>query len=224
MSEELSQVCPLCGVDRFLYYHHDNRRQYLQCVQCDLVFVSQRYLLSPGEEKAHYDTHENNPDDHRYRQFLNRLVVPLKEKLQPGARGLDFGSGPGPTLSVMLEELGFRMNIYDVFYANKPSVLRGEYNFITSTETVEHLHHPGQELERLWSILKPEGYLAIMTQLIQDKAAFSRWRYIRDPTHVCFFSRTTFLWLAERWQAAVEFADNDVILLQKPKLLPEVGR
>lgn len=224
MSTEFSQACPLCGENSVRYYHHDSHRPYLLCSQCDLVFVPRQYLLSKADEKAHYDTHENNPDDHRYRQFLSRLLIPLKGKLQPDARGLDFGSGPGPTLSVMLEELGFRMNIYDAFYANEPSVLRHEYDFITMTETVEHLHQPGQELERLWFILKPEGYLAIMTQLIQDKAAFSRWRYIRDPTHVCFFSRTTFMWLARHWQAVVEFANSDVILLQKPKPLPEDGR
>jgi ribosomal protein S27AE len=216
VSTEFSQACPLCGDNSVLYYHHDNHRQYLQCGQCDLVFVPRQYLLSKADEKAHYDTHENNPDDYRYRQFLNRLLLPLKEKLQPGARGLDFGCGPGPTLSVMLEELGFLMNVYDVFYANEPSVLRRKYDFITTTETVEHLHNPGQELRRLWSILKPGGHLGVMTQLIQDKAVFPGWRYIRDPTHVCFFSRTTFVWLARHWQATVEFTGNDVILLRKP--------
>jgi hypothetical protein len=216
VSPEISQPCPLCSNDIVSQYHYDDRRQYLQCGQCELVFVPRRYLLSKADEKAHYDTHENNPDDPRYRQFLHRLLLPLTEKLQPGAQGLDFGSGPGPTLSVMLEELGFRTNVYDLFYANEPSVLQSQYDFITATETVEHLHNPGYELQRLWSILKRGGYLAIMTQLVRDEAAFANWRYIRDPTHVCFFSRITLIWLANHWQAALEFAGDDVILLHKP--------
>ena len=29
--------------------------------------------------------------------------------------------------------------------------------------------------------------------------------YIQDPTHVCFWSKTTFQWLADKWQASVSF-------------------
>jgi len=45
--------------------------------------------------------------DPRYRRFLARLAEPLIAHLPKGARGLDFGCGPGPTLSLMLREAGF---------------------------------------------------------------------------------------------------------------------
>ena len=33
------------------------------------------------------------------------------------ARGLDFGCGPGPALTLLMEEAGFaKMNLYDPFY------------------------------------------------------------------------------------------------------------
>jgi 2-polyprenyl-3-methyl-5-hydroxy-6-metoxy-1,4-benzoquinol methylase len=180
------------------------------------VFVPEQYFLSANDEKAFYDTHENNPDDPGYRRFLERLVSPLKRKLHPGSRGLDFGSGPGPTLSVMLEELGFPVNNYDIYYANDPAVLQEHYDFIVSTETIEHLHHPGSELQRLWSLLKPGGHFAVMTQFVQDKNHFANWRYKRDPTHVSFFSKQAFQWLAQHWQAPIEFAGNGVVLMTKP--------
>ena len=54
----------------------------------------------------------------RYREFLSRLEHPPNvPKLPAAAEGLDFGSGPGPTLSVMLEEQGYRMSLYDPFFA-----------------------------------------------------------------------------------------------------------
>ena len=177
--------------------------------------MPERQFISEADEKAHYDTHQNNPQDADYRKFLNRLLAPLKDKLAPGACGLDFGAGPGPTLSIMLEELGFPMNIYDIFYANDPSVLQQQYDFITISETVEHLHNPGKELQRLWTLLKPGGLLGIMTQLITDETLFPNWYYKRDPTHVCFYSRPTFHWLAKQWQASLEFAAKDVILIHK---------
>lgn len=209
------QPCPLCGDTNNYLYHRDEHRPYLQCSTCQLVFVPKSHLNSAVEEKAHYDTHQNSPDDAGYRKFLNRLLAPLSQKLTAGACGLDFGAGPGPTLSVMLEELGFPMNIYDPFYANNPGVLQQQYDFITCTETAEHLYYPGNEFNRLWSLLKTGGYLAIMTRLITPNTVFSGWYYTRDPTHVCFYSRATFQWLAEQWRASIAFADNDVILICK---------
>jgi 2-polyprenyl-3-methyl-5-hydroxy-6-metoxy-1,4-benzoquinol methylase len=117
----------------------------------------------------------------------------------------------------MFAEAGHSMAIYDPFYADNPAVLAGCYDFITASEVVEHLRQPGEELERLFGLLKPGGILGIMTKLVLDRTAFSRWHYKRDPTHVCFFSRSTFAWLARCWQAEMELVDQDVILLSKSK-------
>lgn len=191
-------------------------RDYVRCQQCALVFVPAAQFISPEQEKAQYDLHQNHPDDQSYRQFLSRLFIPLKNRLKSGAQGLDFGSGPGPTLSLMFEEHGYHMNIYDPFYADDARVFQQQYDFITATETVEHLHHPKSELDRLWELLKPGGHLGIMTKLVIDRDAFANWHYKNDPTHVCFFSNETFQWLAKIWKAKLEFIGNDVILLEKP--------
>jgi len=179
--------------------------------------VPSAQFISPEQEKSEYDLHQNHPDDQGYRRFLSRLFIPLKEKIRPGARGLDFGSGPGPTLSLMFEECGHSMHIYDYFYANDISVLQQTYDFITASETVEHLHNPRSELDRLWTILKPGGYLGIMTKLVIDREAFCNWHYKNDLTHVCFFSTNTINWLSKLWNANVEFIGDDVILLHKPE-------
>ena len=126
-----------------------------------------------------------------------------------------FGSGPGPTLSVMFEEIGHSMVIYDHFYARESSALEKQYDFITATEVVEHLHNPGIELDRLWSCLKPGGSLGIMTKLSPDREAFARWHYKTDATHVCFFSKTTFEWLSLKWQAELVFFGKDAIIFYK---------
>ncbi|GHE20204.1 class I SAM-dependent methyltransferase [Halomonas urumqiensis] len=208
-------TCPLCASGQTVIYHRDARREYHQCRCCELVFVPPGQRLSPEEERAVYDQHENSPDDPGYRRFLGRLFEPLRERLAPGSRGLDFGAGPGPTMSVMFEEAGHPMAIYDPFYAPHPEVLSCRYDFITATEVVEHLFEPGQELRRLASMLHPGGWLGLMTKRVQGREAFAHWHYILDPTHVAFFSETTFHQVARELGMLVEFPAADVVLMQR---------
>ena len=134
-------------------------------------------------------------------------------RLAPGARGLDFGCGPAPALADILRRAGHEVSLYDTFYWPDAAVLKENYDFVCTTEVVEHLHHPGSELDRLWSLLRPGGWLGIMTKLVRDSAAFASWHYKNDPTHVCFFSRQTWQWWALRQGAALDIIGADVILV-----------
>lgn len=214
--QQVAKNCPLCHFNALEPYHKDRLRPYLCCQRCQLVFVPQSYHLSAAEEKAQYDFHENNPDDLGYRKFLGRLANPLLERLAENSQGLDFGSGPGPCLSLMLEEQGHQVWLYDLYYANDKEVFERQYDFITATEVVEHLAQPMVELQRLWSLLKPGGYLGLMTKMVVDVAMFSTWHYKTDPTHISFFSRQTFDYLGEQWGSAPQIIGADVIIFQKP--------
>lgn len=207
--------CPLCRSDRVGDLFEDRLRCFLRCETCRLVFVPSEFHLSPGEEKTQYDHHENSPDDLNYRKFLGRLFEPVNARLSPESTGLDFGSGPGPTLSVMFEEAGHDVAIYDPFYAPDRTPLTHQYDFVTASEVVEHFRNPAEDLRRLWSCVKPGGLLGIMTKQALDRASFKKWHYKNDPTHVSFFSRETFTWLAEKWSAELTFVGSDVILLSK---------
>ncbi|MBZ0329335.1 class I SAM-dependent methyltransferase [Halomonas sp. ANAO-440] len=208
-------TCPLCASAETPYFHRDARRDYHRCTNCWLVFVPPDQRLAPEAEKAVYDQHRNSPDDAGYRQFLSRLYTPLRERLAPAAQGLDFGAGPGPTLSVMFEEAGHPMAIYDPFYAADRVVLERQYDFITATEVAEHLFEPGLELERLAGMLRPAGWLGLMTKRVTRWETFPRWHYILDPTHVIFFSDATFEWLAHHLDMRLELPASDVALLQR---------
>jgi len=215
----VSQTCPLCQLAPGEPFAQDAKRHYLQCPICRLVFVPADYFLTPEAEKKVYDQHQNSPDDLGYRRFLSRLFTPLSQRLPPNSHGLDFGSGPGPTLSVMFQEIGHSMAIYDPFYAPDPTPLSQMYDFVTATEVVEHLHTPHQELDLLWSRLQPGGTLGIMTKRVLNAEAFPQWHYKNDPTHVSFFSAETFEWLAQHWGADLTFIGKDVVLFAKPMLL-----
>lgn len=211
----ISHSCPLCGAVSVEYYFQDKKRLYLQCGQCDLVFVDKSNQLSAEQEKSEYDLHQNIPDDPGYRKFLSRLYLPMLERLQKGAEGLDFGCGPGPTLPIMLTEAGFNMSQYDPYYFKDPSVLNRCYDFITATEVVEHLYEPGKVFRELWSMLPTGGCLGLMTKLLEDVNAFSNWHYKNDPSHVCFYSRVCFKNIATMLNADLSIMGKDVIILSK---------
>lgn len=214
------EVCPLCSSGGTYFFHRDtssrhSNREYWRCRICALVFVPSGFHLARDAEKAQYDLHQNNPSDEGYRRFLNRLCDPLAARLEFGSRGLDFGSGPGPTLSVMLEERGHAMALYDPFYAPDSKVLAQQYDFVTCTEVVEHFACPAMEFATLWRLVKPGGWLGIMTKLMGECSDFAAWHYKNDPTHIVFYSRKTFFWLAGQWQSSPEFLGADVVLMRK---------
>ena len=208
-------TCSLCQSDKTSHFHKEESRQFLICLNCAYVFVPKIYQLSEDEEKLRYDTHNNDPKDVRYRQFLSQLSEPLLKKIPDNSFGLDFGSGPGPTLSLMLEDYGHKVALFDKFYAKDESVFNRKYDFITATEVIEHLSNPMTEINRLIKCLNDGGYLAVMTQILTFKIDFSNWYYKNDPSHIGFFSKKTLNYLASNLDLEVEFISERVIFFRK---------
>jgi len=208
-------ACPLCGSGHVGFFLEVRSRKYFRCETCRLTHLDPRHRLAPLEELERYRTHRNDPSDEGYRQFLSRLAQPLLKRLPEGAKGLDYGCGPGPTLSVMFEEKGHTMDIYDPFFAPFESVFSKTYDFITCSETAEHFFHPGVEFRWLNRMLRPEGWLGVMTQMQEDDEAFGNWHYLRDPTHVCFYRWHTMEWIAREHGWKMESPAENVILFQK---------
>jgi 2-polyprenyl-3-methyl-5-hydroxy-6-metoxy-1,4-benzoquinol methylase len=211
-----SAHCPLCGSDRVRPFATVQQRGYHDCDVCRLVHLAPTQRLAAAAEHEHYLTHENDPADFGYRAFLSRLAVPLAERLEPGAEGLDYGCGPGPALARMLEEQGFRVSAYDPFFAPDDAALGRRYDFVTCTEVAEHFFEPAAELERLQRLLRPGGWLGVMTELLDEQRDFASWRYVRDPTHVCFYRPPTMRWIADHFGWEAHFVHRNVVLFQKP--------
>ncbi|AWF80820.1 methyltransferase [Microbulbifer sp. A4B17] len=211
----MSLQCPLCRHRAAQLYHKDKFRSYYQCDNCDLVFVPSQFHLAPDKERAYYDLHENSMEDEGYRQFLSRCAQPLLKELESPCHGLDFGCGPAPLLAKILAENGHRVDLYDYFYMPARKALHRSYDFIVATEVIEHLVQPGVEIESLWQRLRAGGVMALMTKLVISAERFANWHYIRDPTHICFFSVNTFEWLARSLGAELQFVHSDVIFLRK---------
>ena len=219
-SAELAAApCRLCGGDEVLFFHEDAHaggRRYDRCSTCGLVMAERASFLDWQAQREVYDLHQNSPDDPGYRLFLERICAPMLQRLPPRSHGLDFGCGPGPTLSVMFEEAGHEVALFDPIYAPRDSVLSTEYDFVTATEVFEHFQDPRADLERIWACVKAGGLLGVMTKRVTGVEAFSSWHYRLDPTHVSFFARETLEWLADIWGATMTVLGDDAVIFERP--------
>jgi len=204
--------CPLCHTSRASFLADSNNRHYFECQVCQLAFLDPAHRLDAAAERTHYLTHNNDPADAGYRTFLDQLARPLSEQLPVGASGLDYGSGPGATMSSMLRERGFAMTDYDPFFAPDIDVLEHRYDFITCSETAEHFFDPATEFERFRQLLTPGGWLGLMTQIRLPDDSFTDWYYHRDPTHVCFYQLATMGWIADYFGWTVQTPYKNVVL------------
>lgn len=208
--------CPVCRVGAAVPFQSVAGRDYWRCTSCEARFLEPRQRLPAEDEYAHYLHHENDPDDPRYRRFLSRLADPLLARLPARSRGLDYGCGPGPALAAMLREAGHDVALYDPFFQPDPAPLAQPHDFITCTETAEHFHRPAEEFARLRALVRPGGWLALMTCFQTDDARFAEWHYRKDPTHVVFYREATFRRLAAAWGWACDIPVKDVVLMRRP--------
>ncbi len=208
----MNNNCLLCGSSKTQSYYSNEKASYLCCSRCDLVFLPKRFHLNNTDEKSRYDLHQNDSNDVGYRQFLSTIFNPVEKFLVPNSKGLDFGCGPGPTLSLMFKDKGYQVDLFDKYYANNEHIFNNKYDFITATEVLEHLDKPKMEIDRLFNMLNSNGVLAIMTQLITSKIDFHTWYYKNDPTHICFFSEKTLQYLAHKHNAKLEIIGDNTAL------------
>lgn len=206
--------CSLCCSATSFFKEVEARRFFI-CSVCRLVFLDPEQRLSAPEELGRYRLHQNHPQDAGYRTFLNQLLEPLAPHLMPKASGLDYGCGPGPVLAMMLKERGFMMELFDPYFFPDTAVLKNVYDFITCSEAMEHFFNPRKELDQWDQILKKGGWLAVLTQMRESQPVFEKWHYIKDPTHVSFYSRETMDWIAFQYGWKKFFPSQNVTLFHK---------
>jgi len=214
VTDEGHPACLLCGHTETILQHRDRFRPYFRCRICGLVFVPPAYHLNLETERARYRLHQNRFDQPGYRRFLRRIMTPLLPELQPGFQGLDFGAGESGVLAELLTQAGFPTVGYDPFFAPQRQRLTRTYDFVTCTEVCEHLRQPLADFQQMLRLVRPGGWLAVMTQLTDAVDDFTGWHYLSDQTHIGFYGIATFNWIADFLQRPVRFAADSVMLFQ----------
>lgn len=207
--------CPLCAsAIEFTEIEGPNARRYKQCKNCSLIFLDPRFRLTRTAEKNHYRKHENGIQHKGYVTFLNRAISPAISFLKPGMTGLDYGCGPVPTLSLLMEQKGFKCENYDPIFIPHLDILKG-FDFIFATECFEHFFYPAKEMQQLKSLLRPQGVLIVMTERWHKIEDFKKWYYATDPTHVAFYHNSTFKFIEEKYGFERIWSDESRVVILK---------
>lgn len=186
--------CTLCDRMAALFYE-TVKNKYYKCSNCSSVLLDPENYLTREKERERYEKHNNDVKDPKYQEFVSPIVNEISQKFNVEHTGLDFGAGTGPVITKLLQEKGYKMELYDPFFWNNPKVLDSEYDFIACCEVIEHFHHPLKEFKLLRSLLKSGGILYCMTRLYSEEIDFQRWYYKEDPTHVFFYHENALKWI-----------------------------
>ncbi len=184
----------------------------LYCDICELYAKNESLFLDPISEKKRYLLHSEIPDPKyidQMRLFVRTAVLPYVSK----GNALDYGAGRTKTLGTLLENAGFQISTYDVYFNPDKIVLNREYDLVTATEVVEHF----QDLEYEWTVLlklvKKGGILAISTLFTPSE--LKDWWYLRDITHYHFYGERTFEGLAMKHRLEILYTDHKSIIVFK---------
>jgi len=207
--------CPLCGSSNIKdSLKGPDKRIFYLCGVCCLITADKSHRLGREEEKKRYLSHNNGIEHKGYVDFLNRVINPAMRYIKPGMKGLDYGCGPSPTISVLLEKKGLYCENYDPIFFPK-GIKKSRYDFIFSTECFEHFFSPYREIKRLISHIKKGGFLAVMTELWENPSNFGRWYYARDNTHVSFYHADTMRWIESHFGLYPAYNDNKRVFIYK---------
>lgn len=194
----MTQICPLCSSDADIYYQ-DKNIHYYHCKTCDAVFEDENYRPDSSAEKSRYEIHENDVEDKNYQKFVSPITSSILRDFTKYSKGLDFGAGTGPVISKVLQESGYTITEYDPYFHNYPERLQHKYDYISSSEVIEHFYNPYKEFKLLKSLLKQDAKLYCMTDVYDKSIDFASWYYKNDPTHVFFYTKKTFEWIKKEF-------------------------
>ncbi len=178
---------------------------YEYCEHCVSWQMNENALPKLADEQTRYATHNNKWNDQGYRDYLMKFGATIVAQEQKGAKGVDVGAGIEKVLTRLLNEEELDVKAQDPLYGFNAYDEDELYNFVVSIETVEHFHHPYSEWERMNNAILRNGRMYVATNLLEGTQKFEDWWYVKDPTHVFFYSKITMRYIADIFNMQVDF-------------------
>lgn len=194
----------------------NREHNYYFCSNCELIFKEKHCILSENDEKDRYLLHNNTILDEKYVSYFRNIADVAVVPYVSGKNGLDYGSGASNVFEEVLKKwYGFEVKSYDKYFCDN-SNLKKEYDFITCIEVIEHIYNPIEFFKELDNFLGLDGCLIFKTSFHNnDVSKFFNWWYIRDETHITFYTYQTFKYLANKFNYKIVFCDKKSIIVMK---------
>ncbi len=208
-------TCTVCKSSDLIFFLKTSKLIYWECKTCAAIILDPQHYVSNSYEKKHYLKHNNSLTNTNYKNFLLKLIDPVKDKILTSDIGLDYGCGFSPALANILKSDGFKVELYDPFFFPNKDVFLKKYKFITCSEVVEHFFNPYEEFDKINDLLDNNSWFGVMTAFLPKNELFENWYYRRDPTHVVFYQEQTFLHIGFQRNWKVVFPSENIVLFHK---------
>ena len=112
--------------------------------------------------------------------------------------------------------------IISSFTEKYPNVTHVEYDSISESSVLD-AHEmmygvraiPYYEFDKINNLLDNNSWFGVMTTFLPKDELFENWYYIKDPTHVAFYSKNTFLIIGKMFKWDCEFLSNNLVFFKK---------
>ncbi|OGQ36477.1 MAG: hypothetical protein A3F16_00755 [Deltaproteobacteria bacterium RIFCSPHIGHO2_12_FULL_43_9] len=185
----------------------------VQCKNCSHAYASPRLSdIYKYYEDVKDETYLNNAG---LRKKTARKVLTTIKKFKPDGKLLDVGCSTGDFLEVAKEDYeseGMELSewalkiarekqllVYKETLRDRAAACRASYDVVTMWGVIEHLEYPKLEIQRINSLLKEGGIVALWTgdfNSIFSKIFRQKWWYILGQ-HIQFFSWKSMDYLME---------------------------
>ncbi len=207
--------CRLCQSESCSPFCSDKSRSYIRCNDCQLIFVPPEAFITADEEKKRYALHDNTPDNIEYVHYLKNVAEELHRIPLTSPKVLDYGSGPEKVLTDILLKKGVDCTAFDPLYDIVFEIENNIFDIVILCEVVEHMRDIRKEAALIKTILKPQGYVMIRTELFREGVDFVNWWYLRDPTHINFFSKASMQRFGEKLGRKIFYSNDKNIFILK---------
>lgn len=226
----------LCGsgssIERSPYVRDNKNIKVLQCVNCNLVFLSSfDHINDSFYEESGMLNGNVDLKDYRIQSYKddNRRASDLSSKIL-GKRVLDFGCGAGGFLKLISKQVevaaGVELDKVIRSAINEEGItcysnidnIEGEYDVITMFHVLEHLTNPIEILQQIQKYLAPNGQLIIEVPNAED-ALLTLYRN-SSFSDFTYWSCHTFLYNNSTLRRIVEKAGFNVKLLKQLQRYP----
>lgn len=217
MDSRSADFCVLCLGNRLEVVMPKPPRSMFHCRSCDLIFAFPEARPDSVAERDRYLWHQNSIDDAGYVAMFDDVIASIQGRVEPGSHILDYGCGPSQVLVELLRRRGFDVTGFDPIFAPDAN-LSHIFDAIVSVETFEHFFEPKLEIERIASLLRGGGCLIVKSQFHRGEESMHDWWYARDITHVSFYSKKTFEYIAEMFGFEILASDEKALAVLRKRL------
>ena len=222
IQNNITVPCPVCNNAKTHYFVTKNDYPFNQCTECDFVFLNPMPNQDALNEQYMDAEKEAEPTYNKAGSRLRRAFIKLPRFMPYAFRKntLDFGCGGGfiaYALSfIATSSTGIDISNNAVEYAKKrfkrPNYYcmdfiqllesKQNYDFVYSSEVIEHVSDINLYMKVLQHLVKKDGYLYITTpDLGHPKVPedITQWDVFWPPIHVQHFTKKTVTILFERY-------------------------